>query len=71
MAQGTLLRIVIVGFAAAAFVIGSALMPTFAQDTVPYASRPSAGDAYVPTLGCQRQNEIHELTTWVFDCAII
>ena len=32
--------------------IVTAMLPAFAQDTVPYAYRPpSAGDAYVPTLG--------------------
>ena len=37
--------------AAAAIAIGSALMPTFAQDTVPYAFRSSASGTYVPPLG--------------------
>ena len=44
-------RTVIAGVAAAALVIGNALVPTFAQEVVPYAFRPSLGDSYVPTLG--------------------
>jgi hypothetical protein len=45
-------RTVMVGFVAGGLLVGSALMPIFAQDTVPYAYRPSAvGETYVPTLG--------------------
>ena len=44
-------RIVIAGVAAAALVMGNALVPTFAQEVVPYAFRPSLGNFYVPTLG--------------------
>ena len=44
-------RTVIAGVAAAALVIGNALVPTFAQEVVPYAFRPSLADFYVPTLG--------------------
>ena len=38
-------------FVIAVLIIGGASVPSFAQDTVPYAHRLSAGDTYVPALG--------------------
>lgn len=44
-------KTVMIRFAVAVLMIGGALVPSFAQDTVPYAHRPSAGNTYVPALG--------------------
>jgi hypothetical protein len=44
-------KTVILGFVVAALFNGSAIMPTSAQDTVPYAYRPPANGSYAPSLG--------------------